>query len=298
MAFLQAREHSEHGEISVATGCYFRACRLIENEPESSEHGLLAWFSAMANFLITSDIDAARDDLKTVRAIAARLHDSNLEALGLVGEGHVLIAAGDVVEGLNEIDQAAAVAMGGDVELYTTGEVYCSTIFACRNVGDWQHARPRGPTRRLGGRSASTCRDFPACASFTALKSCGYAARSRKPRTTPRKPSEELVTATPRYAGWAYRTSSARCAGVGATTTALATRSSAHSSTGSIPNRGSRSSRSTPAIHAGALQAIEPRTRKTPHHSFGSRGLCSSRPQSPWRSRPATSSMPVARSRS
>jgi tetratricopeptide (TPR) repeat protein len=81
-------------------------------------------------------LDQAREPVE----LARRLADPDLEALGLLDQGHALIMLGRVEEGSSLLDEATALAMTGATDLSTAGTVYCSTIFACRNIGDWQRA--------------------------------------------------------------------------------------------------------------------------------------------------------------
>ena len=183
-------------------GCYYRARKLLEGAPESAEHGWLAWYAAMTQFLVIGDYDEAASELRTVLDIAQRLGDPNLEALGLVYEGHLRITQGEVARGLEEVDRGAAVAMGGDVELFTTGEVYCSTIFACRNVGDWPRASAwTDAAFRWSQREHVS--GFPGLCKFHRAEVMRLRGELELAERDALDAVDELVAATPRYAGWA-----------------------------------------------------------------------------------------------
>jgi class 3 adenylate cyclase len=140
VALALTMEHYDRGDAAQTAGCFFRADRHLTGLTECREHGFLAWQEAIAHLFIDGDTEAAMRALGVMRAIGERLGDPDLEALGLVYEGHAKIIAGQIREGLAQIDRGAAVAMAGAVEVDTAGTVYCSTIFACRNVGDWRRA--------------------------------------------------------------------------------------------------------------------------------------------------------------
>src|SRR5205085_10568233 len=86
------------------------------------------------------DVEAAIPLAKRLIASARELGDSGLEALGLLELGHALIVSGSVAEGSRLLDEANTLAATETVDLNVAGTVYCSTIFACRNIGDWRRA--------------------------------------------------------------------------------------------------------------------------------------------------------------
>jgi tetratricopeptide (TPR) repeat protein len=139
LALALARDHYDQSRASAATGWWMRAFRALEGVPESREHGLLQWMYAHTCFE-QGNFDEALRAARAVAETGQRLHDRDLEALGLHDQGHALIARGDVEIGLALVDEAMTVAMGEAVGLMTAGTVYCGTIWACRNVGDWRRA--------------------------------------------------------------------------------------------------------------------------------------------------------------
>ena len=84
--------------------------------------------------------DASEDLAVRVAELGRRLGASDLEGLGRLEQGHALIIEGRPVEGLALIDEANALAASGSLTLMVAGTIYCSTIFACRNLGDWRRA--------------------------------------------------------------------------------------------------------------------------------------------------------------
>jgi class 3 adenylate cyclase len=60
--------------------------------------------------------------------------------LALTGKGRVLVMRGDVEEGLALLDEGTAAAVGGELDPYSTGLVYCMTISSCHDVGDYRRA--------------------------------------------------------------------------------------------------------------------------------------------------------------
>ena len=60
--------------------------------------------------------------------------------LALVGKGRAKIKAGDAEEGLALMDEGATSAVCGELRPYATGLVYCMTISACHDLGDYRRA--------------------------------------------------------------------------------------------------------------------------------------------------------------
>jgi class 3 adenylate cyclase len=54
--------------------------------------------------------------------------------------GLALVEQGEVEEGFGYVDEAAAAAVGGETGPLATAVVYCNTIGACRDVGDYRRA--------------------------------------------------------------------------------------------------------------------------------------------------------------
>src|SRR5206468_2431200 len=73
-------------------------------------------------------------------AIGERAGDKDVQALALVQTGQVLVAIGQVREGMALVDEATMAAVSGDLGLMVTGRVYCCTISACRDVADIRRA--------------------------------------------------------------------------------------------------------------------------------------------------------------
>ncbi|MBV8161323.1 MAG: adenylate/guanylate cyclase domain-containing protein [Acidimicrobiia bacterium] len=137
-ALSLCREHFIRNNLAEAGGWLGRAARLLEDEPECPAHGYLQWSVGRAAWA-QEDFETALNYAREASAIGRRLGDSDLEALGLHDEGHVLIARGDVDAGRALIDEAAA--MGGAArDPQITGMVYCGAIWAYRNMADWRRA--------------------------------------------------------------------------------------------------------------------------------------------------------------
>jgi len=73
-------------------------------------------------------------------AIALRLRDSDLHALALQDRGRILIARGEVAQGMSLIDDAMAAAAAGELGPRTTGRIYCNMLTTCGQIADYRRA--------------------------------------------------------------------------------------------------------------------------------------------------------------
>jgi len=147
----------------VGGGWLGQAGRLLAEEPEGPLHAALGVFQALG------EIMAGR--LQEGAAIAdraidmARRHDA-IDALymAMSFKGMSQLFSGSWQEGLANIDEAAAAASSGKLDLRVASDIYCNTIAACRNVGDlgrasqWADEGERWMRRNGAGGYPGICR--------------------------------------------------------------------------------------------------------------------------------------------
>jgi len=138
VALTLSWDQSGRGAFAVSQGWFANAERLLEGEPDSVEHGYLTLTRAVNTLFAEGDIPAAISDFGRAYEIARSLGDQDTQTLALVGKGRALINMGDVEQGLALLDEATAVC--GELRPYSTGLVYCMTISACHDVGDYRRA--------------------------------------------------------------------------------------------------------------------------------------------------------------
>lgn len=139
MALQLARHHYEQREMAPSTGFMARAVRLLEDQPESPEHALLAWMRGRAQ-ADAGQIDEAFASCQEAVEIGRRVGSADAVALGLLMRGHILQTEGRAQEAVALLDEAAAAATSGDLGIMAAGTIYCSVIWASRNRGDWDRA--------------------------------------------------------------------------------------------------------------------------------------------------------------
>jgi class 3 adenylate cyclase/predicted negative regulator of RcsB-dependent stress response len=133
-------EHRSRAAKSLAAGWHARAVRLLEGQPESAEHGYLALQDASAA-LFAGELDAAIEKAARAVEIASRSGDRDLQALAILRQGQTRVRKGELDQGLLLLDEATAAAVGGELTPLATGTIYCATIDACRDLGDYSRAQ-------------------------------------------------------------------------------------------------------------------------------------------------------------
>ncbi|HKA68669.1 MAG TPA: BTAD domain-containing putative transcriptional regulator [Actinomycetes bacterium] len=124
---------------SVAGGWLHRAQRLLADEPEGPEHGFLAWASAMAA-IAAGDLAGALRAAQQAFDLGRRFGIPDLQALGLVHQGYVLVRQGTVADGLRLIDEGMTWAIDGQLGPTSAAVVFCRTIDTCYVLGDYRRA--------------------------------------------------------------------------------------------------------------------------------------------------------------
>ncbi len=148
---------------SVGGGWLGRAAGLLEGVPESGMHAWLHLFAA-----ISAVIDHRMTDGLALadRAIAvAREHgNADVQFMATSFKGYGEVHQGNFQVGLSLLDEAAAAATSGQLDLRIASDILCNTIAACRNIGDlkragqWADEGERWMRRRALGGYPGICR--------------------------------------------------------------------------------------------------------------------------------------------
>jgi DNA-binding CsgD family transcriptional regulator len=131
---------ASRGLLGPATGWLGRAQRLLEREGECAEHGYLL-LPVMFQHEAAGDFAAAAEAAGEAVRIGEQFGDRNLFALAVHGQGHMLIRAGRVGEGLGLLDEGMVAVTTEDLSPIVTGLVYCGVILACQDVYEVRRAR-------------------------------------------------------------------------------------------------------------------------------------------------------------
>ncbi len=140
MAIALSWDYEGRGSFAVANGWLATGERLLENLPEAPEHGRLLITHGLTAMMAEGDYERAETLFGSASELGRRVGDRDLEILALSGKGRVRIQMGQVEEGLAILDEATASAVSGGVGAHSMGLVYCITISACRDLGDFRRA--------------------------------------------------------------------------------------------------------------------------------------------------------------
>ena len=124
------------GDEPVGSGWIGRAARLAEPLPEGPIHGYLAIALEVEPGLASGAADEVLDAARRVQDLGRRHGDPTLVAAGLISEGRARVQAGEVTEGLALVDEAMVAVLADEVEDIIAGNLYCTTIEICRELGD------------------------------------------------------------------------------------------------------------------------------------------------------------------
>jgi class 3 adenylate cyclase len=136
LAYLAARRLA----FSVASGWKANAARLLQGEQETPVHAFLSVLDLVEAISIKGDVKTGLALADEVLETARRTGNREAESLAKAFKGYALVASGEWMDGLALIDEATAVALAGGAGLRSASDVYCLTIAACRNFGDFRRA--------------------------------------------------------------------------------------------------------------------------------------------------------------
>lgn len=124
---------------SIGSGWLARAERLLADQPESAVHARLLVYHTLGA-LMANRIAEGIDLADQAMALARKYGDRNVLFMAMSFRGMAEVFRGDWRTGLSLIDEAAAAASSGELDLRVASDIYCNTIAACRNAGDYQRA--------------------------------------------------------------------------------------------------------------------------------------------------------------
>jgi LuxR family transcriptional regulator, maltose regulon positive regulatory protein len=138
-AWLAADCLEFRGEPSVANGWLQRAHGLLDAIEPNPDHGWLAVHEA--SMVLDEDPVGARRLAVQAADLGRRFGVPELEMLGLALEGRARVSEGDLVGGMQRLDEATAVALSGEADLLVcVAWACCYLINACEQVSDHERA--------------------------------------------------------------------------------------------------------------------------------------------------------------
>jgi class 3 adenylate cyclase len=138
-ALRLSQEHTNRLAMAVARAWFTRAEKLVKDDEDSAAFGHYLFVRALTG-LGPSDVDAAVEVGRRIALLGERFGDRDLQAFGAMAQGFALVANGDVKEGFAQFDVATLAAAAGELDVWPTGWIYCSTISACLQLADYRRA--------------------------------------------------------------------------------------------------------------------------------------------------------------
>ena len=124
---------------AIGGGWVTQVHRMLEGHPDSplrAHVGVYQTLQALMEGRIEAGIELADQTMTMAREL--RNADALYTAMSFKGMGEVM--AGRWQSGVALIDEAAAAASSGRLELRVASDIYCNAIAACRNLGDLERA--------------------------------------------------------------------------------------------------------------------------------------------------------------
>ena len=126
--------------FSVAGGWIAQAEGLLDGQPESVGHAWLKILYMGKALFSDGDIEAAIQLSDKALEVATNVGSRSAQSCAMSFKAIAMIQQGDWREGVSLLDESAVMAIAGVDDLRMTSDVYCNTIAACRNLGDYQRA--------------------------------------------------------------------------------------------------------------------------------------------------------------
>jgi ATP/maltotriose-dependent transcriptional regulator MalT len=142
MAMWLGSDHLDfRGDDAVASAWLRRGRTLLEGHPPCAELGFITLFEADIALLSHSDPATAERDARDALEIAPATGEVDVETIALAILGSALIASGAVEEGLERLDESAALAVAEEFgDTASPGWALCHTVSGCAEAGDFGRA--------------------------------------------------------------------------------------------------------------------------------------------------------------
>jgi ATP/maltotriose-dependent transcriptional regulator MalT len=128
------------GDLVIASGWANRARRILQELPESPEHGYLLYLDAQIA-LVLQDVAPAQEASARLQELGRRLRAPALTSFGLVLAGLADVRCGSTASGFAQLDEAMLPVLAGQLPTEWAGEIFCTVIHACHELADLSRMR-------------------------------------------------------------------------------------------------------------------------------------------------------------
>ncbi|WP_181038865.1 hypothetical protein [Arthrobacter sp. Y81] len=140
-AIVLSLQWGMRGDLMVASGWLNRARRLLQDLPERPEHGYLLYLESAMSLDLEEDPGPAQAAADQLDSLARRLADPTLGCFARVLAGLAGVRAGRTEDGFSDLDEAMLPVLAGDVAPVWSGDIYCTVIHLCHQLGDLARMR-------------------------------------------------------------------------------------------------------------------------------------------------------------
>lgn len=140
-AIVLSLQWGMRGDFMVASGWLNRARRLLEDLPDGPEHGYLLYLESAMSLDLEEDPGPAQAAAARLESLARRLADPTLGCFARVLAGLADVRAGRTEKGFGELDEAMLPVLAGDVAPVWSGDIYCTVVHLCHQLGDLARMR-------------------------------------------------------------------------------------------------------------------------------------------------------------
>lgn len=140
-ALRLALEWMVRGDVSVGMAWLARARRVIADLPRGVLHGYLLYVDAAADLDLTGPPEDADEAARQIDALAREHDDPTLRSFALVTRGLAAVRRGHTRDGFADLDQAMLPVVAGQVDALWSGDLYCTVIHLCDELGDLARMR-------------------------------------------------------------------------------------------------------------------------------------------------------------
>ncbi|HEX6233547.1 MAG TPA: LuxR C-terminal-related transcriptional regulator [Jiangellaceae bacterium] len=138
-AWLLFHNYFDLDETAAASGWLQRAHRHAKTISDQVESGYVALADCTwAHY--QGELESALTYAVQATETGRHFTDRDLEALGLTGQGLVLVTRGDIAAGLDRMDEAMVAVLSDELSAFATGWVYCVLLYTCHELGDVRRA--------------------------------------------------------------------------------------------------------------------------------------------------------------
>jgi DNA-binding CsgD family transcriptional regulator len=140
-AFWSGMHLALQGEMGPSSGWLARAQRIVEREQRDCvERGYLMMPRAFEHDM-SGAYEAGAAIAGDAAAVGERFGDADLVALAMHVQGHLLVIAGRVTDGLRLLDEAMVAVSTGELSPIVSGIVYCGVIMGCAEAYEPRRAQ-------------------------------------------------------------------------------------------------------------------------------------------------------------